>query len=126
MATPHQALGAYGEELATTHLRQLGYEIIMRNWQCRAGEIDIIARDANEWVFVEVRTRRAPDTDSAIESVTPAKEARVLAASQTYLDAHDLVYTGCGCRVQIGLSRVQEIAATPGRTATSFFETGRE
>ena len=46
--------------------------------------------DGMEWVFVEVRTRRAPDTNSAIESVGPAKQARVLAAAEAYLEAHGL------------------------------------
>lgn len=90
MATPQQSLGAYGEELAASHLAESGYEIAARNWHCRAGELDIVARDGDEWVFVEVRTRRAPNTDSAVESVTSAKEARVLAACQAYLDAHNL------------------------------------
>jgi putative endonuclease len=83
-------LGAHGESLAAAHLQARGLMIIGRNWRCPAGELDIIARDGEEWVFVEVRTRRSHDTDTALESVTPAKQARLIATVQAYLEAHEL------------------------------------
>jgi putative endonuclease len=89
-STPQQALGRYGETLAARHLSARGYTIQARNWRCPQGELDLVAHDGTEWVFVEVRTRRAPNTDTAIESITPAKQARVLAAAEAYLAAHDL------------------------------------
>ncbi len=90
MSTPQHSLGQYGEGLAADYLATHGYEIIARNWRCAQGELDIVARDGAEWVFIEVRTRRAPDTTSAIESVTPLKQDRILQAVQAYLEAHDL------------------------------------
>ncbi|MBN1966867.1 MAG: YraN family protein [Anaerolineae bacterium] len=87
MPTPQMTLGQKGESLVTQHLLAQGYTIAARNWRCPLGELDIVAHDGTEWVFVEVRTRRAPDTNSAVESVTPAKQARVLAAARAYLDA---------------------------------------
>lgn len=89
-STPQQTLGRYGESLAAQHLSALGYTIHARNWHCPQGELDLVAHDGTEWVFVEVRTRRAPDTNTAIESVTPAKQARVLAAAEAYIEAHSL------------------------------------
>ncbi len=88
--TPREKLGRHGEQLAARYLAAQGYEIIERNWRCRAGELDIIARQGGEWVFIEVRTRRAQDTSPAIESITEGKEARILAAAEAYLQAHEL------------------------------------
>lgn len=90
MPTLRQTLGQRGETLVAQHLVAQGYTLVARNWRCPAGELDIVARDGEEWVFVEVRTRRAPDTNSAIESVTADKQERVLAAAQAYLEAHQL------------------------------------
>lgn len=53
-----QALGRYGEELAARRLTESGMTVIVRNWRCRAGEIDIVARDGDALVVCEVKTRR--------------------------------------------------------------------
>ena len=57
MAT-HNELGAWGEELAAAFLRQKGYVIVERNWKMGHRDIDIIAKDDDMMVFVEVKTRR--------------------------------------------------------------------
>ncbi len=90
MPTSRQSTGQYGETLAARHLQQQGYTIHGRNWRCQGGELDIIAHDGTEWVFVEVRTRRAPTTNPALESITPAKQAHLLTAIQAYRAAHEL------------------------------------
>lgn len=90
MPTPRQSLGQRGETLAAQHLRHHGYTIVDRNWRCPTGELDIIAHDGKEWVFVEVRARRAPDTEAAVESITSHKQARIVAAVEAYLLTHDL------------------------------------
>lgn len=77
--------GAHGEALAATYLTEQGYAILRANWRCRIGEIDIVAQDGATLVFVEVRTRRSTRMGSAEESVTPAKQHRLVDLAHTYL-----------------------------------------
>ena len=72
-----QLLGRYGEDRASDYLQGLGYSILERNWRCRIGEIDIIARDRDRFVFVEVKTRSADGFGHPFESITEAKAARL-------------------------------------------------
>ncbi len=84
-----QGLGRWGEELAARHLAAKGYEILARNWRCETGELDLVARDGESLVFVEVRTRRGRLLGSPEESITAAKEARLIALGEAYVQAHD-------------------------------------
>jgi putative endonuclease len=85
------SLGRQGEEIAAAYLEQSGYEVVARNWRTRAGELDIVAREGDWLVFVEVRTRRAagrgrpPALGTPEESVTPRKQLRLAAMSEAYL-----------------------------------------
>ena len=79
-----QALGAFGERLAAAHLESKGYRILERNYRRREGEIDIVAASGGCLVFVEVRTRRGQERGSAVESVGPAKGARLEALAEAY------------------------------------------
>ena len=56
-AAARQALGRAGEDLAAEYLEGEGYQVVERNFRCRSGELDLIARQGAEWVFVEVKTR---------------------------------------------------------------------
>ena len=89
MSSPRRDLGAFGERLAAAHLEAKGYRIIERNFRCGEGEVDIVAEDSDCLVFVEVRTRRGDALGSAVESVTPAKQRRLLALAEAYSQAHD-------------------------------------
>lgn len=80
-------IGRFGESAAAAHLQRAGYQIIARNWRCAKGEIDLVARYGPELVFVEVRTRR--DTIPPAESVGRAKQRRLIALAQLYLQAAD-------------------------------------
>lgn len=84
---PRQALGASGERLAATWLEARGFHIIARNWRCPYGELDVIAEEAGELVFVEVKTRRGISYGSPEEAVTHTKRRRLIAAAQSYLIA---------------------------------------
>jgi putative endonuclease len=77
-----RALGAWGEDLAVARLEATGYEILARNWRCREGELDIVARGGDALVFVEVKTRSSRDFGDPAEAVSPtkARRIRVLAA----------------------------------------------
>jgi putative endonuclease len=64
------ALGKRGEDLAADYLRGAGLSIVERNWRCALGEIDVIARDGGETVFVEVKTRAGVGYGHPLEAIT--------------------------------------------------------
>ena len=78
-------IGAIGEELARHHLEAKGYRVVATNYRCRWGEIDLIACDGREWVFVEVRTRRSDAYGGPEESITPGKARRLTLTAQDFL-----------------------------------------
>lgn len=80
--------GAGGEELAARHLVEAGCRILDRNVRYPGGELDLVAEDGNDLVFVEVRTRKTPSAGSALESVTAGKRARVVRAARLWLVKH--------------------------------------
>jgi putative endonuclease len=82
-------VGAFGERVAAAHLEAKGYRIRARNFRCREGEIDIVAEEGDCLVFVEVRTRRGNALGGPAESVTPAKEKKLLTVARAYLQQHD-------------------------------------
>nr|HID13969.1 YraN family protein [Anaerolineae bacterium] len=83
-------LGRRGEELAVAELTRCGYEIVARNWRCQAGEVDVVARRGEAWAFFEVRTRRGREFGTPEESLTPAKQQRMIDVALTYLAEHNL------------------------------------
>ena len=85
MPTPRTRLGNRGEELARRFLQELGYLVLDTNFRCPWGEIDIVAQDRDEVVFVEVRTRRSARYGTAEESLTASKARRLIASAQEYL-----------------------------------------
>lgn len=78
-------VGAAIENAAAQWLQQQGLICLERNFRCKGGEIDLIMRDRTTLVFVEVRLRNRDDFGSAAESVTVAKQRRVIHAAQFYL-----------------------------------------
>lgn len=70
-------LGLYGEKLAGNYLQSLGYEILERNWRCSLGEIDLIAKDRNRYVFIEVKTRNGAGFGHPFEAITEVKLGRL-------------------------------------------------
>jgi putative endonuclease len=77
--------GEQGEMLAAEFLRSKGMTIATRNYSCRFGEIDLIARDGNIIVFVEVRSRASDAFGGAAASITAAKQAKLLKTACHYL-----------------------------------------
>lgn len=87
---PRQGLGARGEQLAVEHLESEGYTILDTNWHCAAGEVDIIAWEGKILAFVEVRTRRGRRGPTPEQSLTLAKQAKLIELARMYLQEHDL------------------------------------
>jgi len=85
MPSGRSRLGAQGERIATAHLEARGFSIEARNYRTRFGEVDLVARDGEETVFVEVKTRRSRAFGPPEESVTPRKRARIVRAASQYL-----------------------------------------
>ena len=78
-------IGTLYEEKAARCLQAAGYEILERNYRCRAGEIDLIAKDHDFLVFVEVKYRRNGSSGVSLEAVTPAKQRVISRVAQFYL-----------------------------------------
>lgn len=83
--TVKQKRGHWAEEKAANYLRNFGLEILTRNFRCKLGEIDIIAKDGEQLVFAEVRYRAPSHFGSAAESVTSRKQQRTIRAAQRFL-----------------------------------------
>ena len=85
--TQRAELGALGERLAAEHLERQGYRILERNFRCRMGELDLIARRGNDLVFVEVKLRKDASHGEAREFVTASKQRKLLLTAEYYLSA---------------------------------------
>lgn len=85
--TQRAELGALGERLAAEHLERQGYRILERNFRCRMGELDLIARRGNDLVFVEVKLRKDVSHGEAREFVTASKQRKLLLTAEYYLSA---------------------------------------
>jgi putative endonuclease len=84
-----RGLGRRGENLAAQYLVTKGHEIVARNWRCEVGELDLVIRDGDCLAFVEVRTRRGRSLGSPEESITQAKQARLITLGQAYVQANE-------------------------------------
>ena len=81
-------LGIRGERLAERHLVRSGLTLLDRNWRCPQGEIDLVLRDGDEVVFVEVKTRSSVAFGHPLEAITAAKLARLRRLSGAWCEAH--------------------------------------
>jgi putative endonuclease len=86
--TSKQATGASGEDRAADFLKSQGLKLLARNFRVRGGEIDIVCRDGDTIVFVEVRLRSGTAFGGAAASITPAKQARLVMAARHWLVRH--------------------------------------
>ena len=93
-----QQQGKRGEERALEHLASHGLRLVEANFRCKSGEIDLILRDGEALVFVEVRQRASSTHGGAAASITPAKIRRVVRAAQTYLQRFPRVPP---CRIDV-------------------------
>ncbi|MHB2025922.1 MAG: YraN family protein [Elusimicrobiota bacterium] len=76
--------GARAEDMAAKFLESRGFLILERNFLCRMGEIDLVAKDGEEIVFVEVRFRSRPDFGTAAQTISRAKKKRIIKTAVFY------------------------------------------
>lgn len=81
-------LGRRGEELAAQHVTARGMVVLDRNWRCPQGEIDLVARDGDEVVFIEVKTRAGVGFGHPLEAITFAKLARLKRLAAAWCSDH--------------------------------------
>ena len=84
---PRRTLGAAAEALAAERLTAQGWTILARNWRCRSGELDLVARDGATLVVVEVRSRRSARFGTPEESVDGRKRAKLAQLAAAYVQA---------------------------------------
>lgn len=96
--TDSRAIGADKERLAEKFLTGQRLSYVARNHRCRFGEIDLVMRDSEVLVFVEVRYRRSERFGTAAETVDARKQKRLIAAARHYLLMHP---TQCPCRFDV-------------------------
>lgn len=87
---PRQIFGHDGEAAAERFLREAGYVILVRNYRCRSGEIDLIALDGEVLVFIEVKARSADGYGDPFDAVDDHKQHRVIRAAEWYVHENDL------------------------------------
>jgi putative endonuclease len=92
LPSDNTSVGSLGEEIASSHLTACGYRILERNFRCRGGEVDIIARDPvdKSLVFIEVKTRRGLTYGVPQLAVTPFKQRQISKAALTWLSKNRL------------------------------------
>lgn len=90
--------GLAAEKLAATYLTSHGLKLVMQNYHCRFGEIDIIMKDGKTLVFIEVRLRSNPKFGTAATSITPQKQKKLIITAQHYLQEYASQHGDCACR----------------------------
>ena len=107
MALNRRTVGAVGENVAANYLKGRGYRIVERNYRVRFGEIDIIAEQEGDLVFVEVKTRTDDLFGSPLESVTARKQKQLSKIALDYMSRQGCVdrnarFDVVGIRLQQG------------------------
>lgn len=86
MTQARRALGTTGEEAVAAWYVDRGYEIVERNWRCRAGELDLIVRRGRTFVFCEVKTRSSAAFGAPVEAITREKQVRLRHLAARWLE----------------------------------------
>lgn len=85
MSSGNRRLGEWGERQARLHLEGKGYVLLATNFRCRAGEIDIVAEQGDQLVFVEVKARRGDAYGTAEESISSARAERLAEVAEEFI-----------------------------------------
>lgn len=95
MTGPRQALGRRGEATARAYLTRRGLRIIAENFACSAGEVDLIGREGDRFVFIEVKTRTSAAFGPPHLAVHRQKQRQIVRAAQWYLAEHRIPDVAC-------------------------------
>ena len=82
-------LGERGEELAFRKIKSLGYKKIIKNYRCSLGEVDLVAKDGNTLVFIEIKTRKGRPIGFAKEAVNIRKQKQLSKVALAYMKANN-------------------------------------
>lgn len=85
MRQSSREVGLRGEDIAVQYLEALGFSIVLRNFRSRFGEIDLIAKDGDTIVFVEVKCRKSRSFGQAVEQITRGKQRKIMKTAGEYL-----------------------------------------
>jgi putative endonuclease len=121
MSVSNRDIGIMGEDLAVKYLKRNNYKILERNFRCRMGEIDIVAKDKDYICFVEVKTRFCTAYGSPAEAVTRAKQHKISSVAQYYILKRN--YFDLNCRfdvVEILINNKQNGYASIGLIKDAF------
>lgn len=94
-------LGEVGEKQAEKYLKKLKYKILEKNFQSNVGEIDIIAKDGDAYVFIEVKTRTSVTYGEPMEAVTRAKQRHIIRTAELYLYQNSIDSTAVMIRFDV-------------------------
>lgn len=86
MTHRRRELGRQGEEVVAAWYESHGYEIVVRNWRCREGELDLVVRDGRTFVFCEVKTRTTDAFGAPVEAITRTKQMRLRRLAAKWLE----------------------------------------
>ncbi len=92
MNSQKKEIGCYGEDLAEKYLKSIGYVIIKRNFRCKIGEIDIIAKDKEFITFIEVKSRYGNLYGNPGESITYSKKLKIYKTAEVFICKSKLHY----------------------------------
>ncbi len=95
METASQTLGILGEELAYHFVKRNGYKVLLKNYKCPLGEIDLVAKEKGALIFMEVKTRSSLQMGLPAESVTFHKRTQLAKCAQYYLKRYRIVEVPC-------------------------------
>ena len=95
MSDSRKDLGAKGEKLAIRFLKRKGYRIIQRNYKCKLGEIDIVARQDGTIIFVEVKTRQTEEFGAPQYAVNASKRKQISKVALSYIRNNKLAEQSC-------------------------------